>query len=221
MARQAAVRPIRRYYPAGLSPMLATALAAGVIAVFGAQPASANAYCVACFEPDAVYRCMVKGQAEGVPPDPRHQIQCIKELAQQGGHARCSVERFSAQGCDGPVKVIDPNAAAVPPPVDQPAEVQQDQLDPPAAVVTGDPEHGDTQPVEEEAAPAKPKGPPRTVEELAKSTAESTKKGLEDVGKTVTDQTKKAGDQIEGAGSALGNAAKKTWDCLSSFFGDC
>ena len=50
----------------------------------------------------------------------------------------------------------------------------------------------------EEAEPA-PEAPPKTVVDMAKGTGENLKK----------------------AGDAVGNAAKKTWTCLSSFFSDC
>jgi hypothetical protein len=66
-----------------------------------------------------------------------------------------------------------------------------------------------------------PAQPPRTVEELAKTTVENTKKNIDDVTGTVKQSTQKAGDQIQGFGSAVGNAAKKSWDCVTSLFSDC
>jgi hypothetical protein len=63
--------------------------------------------------------------------------------------------------------------------------------------------------------------PPKTVEELAKSTIETTKKGLDGVTGTVKSSTEKAGEQINGVGGSIGQAAKKSWNCLSSFFSDC
>lgn len=204
--------------------MLVSALLAG-----HALPAAADGYCVACFEPDAVYRCLVEGVPAGAPPDPRHQIQCIKHLAKQGGHARCSVERFSTAGCNGPIAMIDPANDAIPlGPAPQPA----------ASAETPLPEKSETGPVAPAAAPSQPEitpdapasdaleqpgtsAPPRTVEELAKNAAESTKRSLDTVTGTVKETTRKAGEQIEGAGSAVGTAAAKTWNCLSSFFTDC
>ena len=32
---------------------------------------------------------------------------------------------------------------------------------------------------------------------------------------------KKTGEAITDTGTAVGNAAKKTWDCVASLFGDC
>ena len=44
---------------------------------------------------------------------------------------------------------------------------------------------------------------PATVVDIAKETAEANQEG------------------IDGTGKASGDAAKKTWDCLKSLFGDC
>jgi hypothetical protein len=35
------------------------------------------------------------------------------------------------------------------------------------------------------------------------------------------DMAKGTGKNLKKAGDAVGNAAKKTWTCLSSFFSDC
>lgn len=47
------------------------------------------------------------------------------------------------------------------------------------------------------------KAPPKTVEELARQV------------------TKSSGDQLKSTGSTLGEAARKTWGCVSSFFKSC
>lgn len=180
---------------------------AWLLAVGG--PAAAESYCVACYGPDAVYRCVIAGAAAEAPADPRHQVQCIKQLARAGGHARCSVERFSVEGCTGPERVIDPASSTIP------LAPRAAETEP--APAAGPPLPGDTPAV---AAPD-PAAPPRTVEELAKTTVENTKKSIEDVTGTVKQSTEKAGDQIQGFGSAVGNAAKKSWDCMMSLFSDC
>ena len=187
--------------------ILATLTAIGATAT-----ARAESYCVACFGPDAIYRCIVADAPAGAAPDPRNQVQCIKQLAKSGAHARCSVERFSAKGCNGPERIISPATAAIP--LTPAPEAAATQSAPP-----GSPG------MEAEPAPAEPAeqpaGPPQTVEELAKTTVESTKKGLGDVGSSVKNTTEKAGEKIEGVGSAIGNAAKKSWDCVTSLFSDC
>jgi hypothetical protein len=196
------------------------ALVAAVVAANSLAPdAVAGNYCVVCYEPDAVYRCVIEGVAANLPADPRHQIQCIKELAQAGAHKRCSVERFTAAGCDGAVHVIAAGS------YHDPAAARVDRADPrssPSSSAGGQQRAGDVDPPPTglqpepvvEPKPTDPKAPPRTVEELASNAGEKTKQGLQDIGQTVSDSTRKVGEQI-------GSAAKKTWDCLTSFFSDC
>jgi hypothetical protein len=184
-----------------------------VVAVVSmATSARAESYCVACFGPDAVYRCVIADAPSGAAPDPRNQVQCIKQLAKSGAHARCSVERFSTKGCNGPERVISPATAAIP--LTPPPPAAASTAVPPAPAGT------EAEPVPVEPA-QEPSGPPQTVEELAKTTVESTKKGLGDMGSSVKNTTEKAGEKIEDAGSAIGNAAKKSWDCVTSLFSDC
>ncbi len=37
----------------------------------------------------------------------------------------------------------------------------------------------------------------------------------------VADLAKKTGDAVKDTGEAVGGAVKKTWDCVTSMFGDC
>jgi hypothetical protein len=189
------------------SARLALIASLGAVA---ALPVTAESYCVACYSPDAVYRCVVVDAPANAAPDPRNQVQCIKQLAKAGGHARCSVERFTSIGCNGPERIISPSTGALPvAPLPKAAAPLQDPT-PPAAGSEGVAPDG--------TAVAQP---PKTVEELAKSTVESTKKGLDGMTGTVKSTSEKAGEQIQGVGGSIGQAAKKSWNCLSSFFSDC
>lgn len=179
-----------------------------LLAITAQSPASAESYCVACYGPDAVYRCIVADAPADGSPDPRNQVQCIKQLAQTGGHARCSVERFSTGGCNGPEHVIH-NATGLAPAAASLAPTEARTRPAPGAQ---DPAASST---------AGAGQPPRTVEEMAKGTVESTKRGIDDVTGTVKSSTEKAGEQISGVGSAIGTAAKKSWNCVSSLFNDC
>lgn len=185
-------------------------ISAAVIAA-AATAAGAETYCVACYGPDAVYRCIIADVPASAAPDPRNQVQCIKQLAKSGGHARCSVERFSTANCNGPEKVVS-TAAAVP--IAGPA-LGQDLSQPPSSKPADDLTGKTSEP---ESVPAQT---PRTVEELAKSAAATTTESLNEVGGTVKSTTEKAGDTISGMGSAVGNAAKKSWNCLTSLFSNC
>lgn len=53
------------------------------------------------------------------------------------------------------------------------------------------------------------------------STAPALTKPLENAGKTVADAATTTGSILKKAGSAVGSAAKKSWKCLTSLFGDC
>lgn len=180
--------------------VMATLSGAGSLAFSTA--AEAESYCVACFGPDAVYRCVIADAPSGAAPDPRNQVQCIKQIATSGGHSRCSVERFSTAGCDGPERVISREGATGPLAPDvasQPPATAAPASEPPAVSAE----------------------PPKTVEELAKSTVQATKDGLDNVTGSVKNSTDKAGENLQGIGQSIGSTAKKTWTCISSFFNDC
>ena len=74
----------------------------GLLAESGA--ASAQEYCVACSEPDAVYRCIIEGaQPGGAQP---LQVMCITAMAKAGNHATCGVKSGTVFQCDGPVRRV-------------------------------------------------------------------------------------------------------------------
>jgi hypothetical protein len=182
--------------------LLATALLPLTLA---AQICSAGAeeYCVTCTEPDTKYRCIVTGAA----PDghaQRGQLLCITEIAKVGEHASCSVGAVNAGPCPGNLRTVTVTAETPLPPA-APVEAAA-PAEPPAETATA-PSPGP--------APAPPaEEPPKTVEELAKKTVQSSGEGIKQAGKAVT-------DTAQSAGNAVGNAMKKTWNCVSSFFGDC
>lgn len=174
--------------------------------------ATAQEYCVTCTGPDANYRCIIGGAVPPAGPSSRGQLLCITELAKSGGHASCSAGRKTDAACPGEVRTVmfpqtpvDPNAPPVaggPPPGAQGLQapqgapgLQDGQTDP-----MGD---GSTAAVPPDEAPAPDEKGPSTVADLTKKTIDKT------------------GEGMEKAGNAIGKAAKKTWNCLSSFFGDC
>lgn len=193
------------------------------LAVMG-NPASSLArdLCVTCQEPFAVYRCAFDENSPFHVTAPGASLVCARELAQRGGHARCGIQRNSFGSCEGELVYVTP-----------PAEDRLPSTPPPGIAATLDPEglrvpqdameaNANIEPLEpvEDLEPV-PKGPPKTVEELAKRTARSTKQGLQDAGDAVAGATRKTGEKIGEAGSAIGGAAKSTWRCLSTLFTDC
>jgi hypothetical protein len=163
-----------------------------------AGPAGAQEYCVACSEPNVIYRCVIEGaQPGGGQP---LQMLCITTLAKQGGHATCGVKRGTVFECDGAVKRIpwvalnapqQPDPAPALPWAAQPASKPEPAAAPVPPAAAPPP------------APPAPDAPPQTVLELAKRANEDTAKQMKKAGETVKDAT------------------IKTWDCVSSLFTRC
>lgn len=201
----------------------ALALCCGVVHAAG-QSAAATDVCVVCSEPEATYVCRTEiGTSKLAATGAK--VLCMSQLANRFGHARCKVVGSKADGCLGEVVVVDPDhllegpevvpigpkdaeaiqgkpasgpaVGAMPPPT-APAAAESAG---PFGALDGKPLHSGPK----TAAPAQndPDAPPRTVEELAKKAAESSKEGLEK------------------AGTAVGDAAKKTWNCLTSLLSNC
>lgn len=187
-------------------------LLAGLLAGAGTA-ASSQEFCVACNGPDATYRCIVSGEPVAATRGTPGKLLCIKELAQSGPHATCSVRRGGEdEPCLGELRTVMLPASpplAAPLPGEQPATFAgQDGAPAPAPYEpTIDTVPG--APVVEGAEPA-PEQSPETLEDLAKASGENLKKAGDAVG-----------DTAKNAGNAVGDAVKKTWNCLSSFFGDC
>jgi hypothetical protein len=178
-----------------------TAVAACVLAGLAAWRAEAQEYCVACSEPNALYRCVI----DGAQPRGGQSLQmlCVTALAKEGRHATCSVKRGTVFECDGAVKHVPWAAlnvpaqpdAAQPPPWAVPAAARPE---PAASSIRVPP----PAPAPAAAAPP-PEGPPQTMVEFAKRANEKT-----------AEQMKKAGDTVK-------DATKKTWDCMLSLFTHC
>lgn len=140
-----------------------------------ASAAAAQEYCVACAEPEAVYRCVIDGaQPGGAQP---LQMLCITAMAKAGGHATCGVKRGTVFQCEGPVKRVPWTAAG-------------DET--PAPIATPVPA----------ARPADPSAPPTTVLEMAdranrktaadmKKAGENVKEGAQNLGQGIATGAKK------------------------------
>jgi hypothetical protein len=179
---------VSRAAPAIVLAALGCALAGG--------GAAAQEYCVACSEPNAVYRCVIDGaQPGGGQP---LQMLCITTLAKQGGHGSCGVKRGTVFDCDGAVKRI-PWAALNAPQQPEPGLPWAGQTKPEPAAAAAPPPPASAPPPTAGA----PDVPPDTVLELAKRANEDTAK-----------QLKKAGDSVK-------DATKKSWDCVASLFTRC
>jgi hypothetical protein len=176
--------------------------------------AAAQEFCVTCSGPDATYRCVIGGEATVAARNSRGQFLCITELAKAGGHKSCSAARGQATPCPGETRTVmftvgDPGASPLEPlpsdgatgmaplapvPIAPPAP----QPLPPPGPQQAQP-HTPQSPVDTGSAPAGKPEEPNAVENFAKKT----------------------GEAVNDTGKAVGNAVKKSWDCVASLFGDC
>lgn len=182
------------------------ALFAPIIGALLPYPAAAGDICVVCAEPVATYRCSIEEGAKlsGVRGSERiAQYLCITELARVGGHATCRVRADQFTLCNGITKTISAIGHS------------------PTDAELGAAAAGQTAPDGSEGAQARDKGPPQTLEELARRTTESSNTQFKKAGEAVKDTARTAGQQIGKAGETVGGAMKKTWGCVSSMFKEC
>ncbi len=183
--------------------LLLAALAPNLVLAAGAF---AQEFCVTCASPEATYRCLIGGGASTGSIASRGQFLCITELAKAGGHSSCSATRGQATPCPGETRTVmftvgDPEAS--------PLEATP-MAAPPAPVAPLAPTK-DISPV-----PLPPPGQPQPP-----PPAPQTTEGPEPEPNAVEKFAKNTGEAITETGTAVGNAAKKTWDCVASLFGDC
>jgi len=135
----------------------------------GCGVALAQEYCVACTQPNAVYRCVIEDARPGGQSLTRL---CLTALTREGGHANCSVKGGTVFDCNGPIKRV-PWAAQEPGRVAEPAAAEPQSSQAPAAK-------------------APPKGEPKTVVDLAKRANENMQKANEEM----KDQAQSTGQAI-------------------------
>ncbi len=173
--------------------------------------AAAQEFCVTCLGPDATYRCVIGGDATTAARNSRGQFLCITELAKAGGHKSCSAARGQATPCPGETRTVmftvgDPGAS----PLEQlPSDGATGMA--PLAPVPIAPPAPQPLPGTQQAQP-QPQPPVKTGSAPA---------GEPEKPNAVENFAKKTGEAVNDTGKAVGNAVKKSWDCVASLFGDC
>ncbi len=216
--------------PLSKTPAAVAFLSAAMALAITTSALEAGEFCVSCTAPQASYRCTFSG--DGSPSQsPGLQLTCISELAKQGRHESCTIERNRTSPCDASAKVFAaPEAFANPASADakpaEPAaapEVPQKKAGPETAPPADHAADPSAAPDEKPAAntPADDKPAPRTVKEIVDKSAADSKENAGKAGAAIEGAAKSAGSAVSKAGDAIGSAAKKTWKCLSSLFGDC
>lgn len=170
--------------------------------------AGAQEYCVACDGPPAMYRCVIGSVTPGSGLS-LSQL-CVVTLTKRGGHRACAIQGGTVFDCNGPITRVDagpPQAAKATRPSAGKSAAAPATPQPPASAAAGQPPQPAPAPgtqVLAVPAGAAPPDAPRTVEELARNMGKSPSgTGFGDVGK------------------ALGDQAKKSWNCVTSLFKAC
>lgn len=195
-----------------------------------ANPAHATDVCVSCTGPNKIYLCSVKKaeQIKDFAGDKTLNKICTQILRRSGPHASCSV--LSGTPCQGEQKKIgwsEVKAALAsgldevdalkrePAAGSKPASKAEDAAAPQPKPTAADPPGDTARKPEPTPADAKP-----DTGSTAATPAISNPKPNDAA--SVSDKNRPALDQsLKGAGDNIKDAAKKTWDCVSSMFGNC
>ena len=183
------------------SALLALALLAGA--------ASAQEVCVSCSEPDLTYRCTIKDSERAANIRGAGRVLeylCLTELARAGGHQNCRVSREYSGPCIGQPRQLD---LAKLPEIPPQNSGSQD-------ATAGQSPDGTAEP----ARTAAPR-PPRTLEEMAREAGEKSKQQFEAADRSMKQAAKDAGTKIGEAGTAVGDALKKSVVCVVTLFLGC
>jgi len=176
-----------------------------------AAHASANAadttFCVTCTEPNKTYTCTVD-TPEAYPGTRALRLYCMVRTAKDGNHKTCGAKLSAASACNGAPKTYTYKGPAIPSALQSKAEkfLKKGQSEPDAAGDNGDDK-------------------PDTVVKMTTRAVKSSRKGLSSAGSGVRNATRgttqRVGSAVRGAGAGVGNAAKTTYNCITSLFRDC
>lgn len=205
----------------GATASLVSTAVLAVTCVCAVQPsARAEDYCVTCSEPTATYRCRIEGPVSGGTGS--HQFSCIKDIAQRAGHAACTVSQTMEGECAGTDWIVPQDAAAIDPadPRATGPEMPREQAPAPSRAATPG----------SAPAPAAATGnapqhyvPPRASATRAAPDGQDAARSQPNIQTNGSDTNAESavGEPASKAGNAISNAAKKTWDCVSSLFSKC
>lgn len=206
------IGPMRKYVFLGL-------IALG-ISLFGDTALADQTYCVSCEEPDKLYLCNVSPGISN-PGRQAAQLYCVVQIAKMHGHKSCSVKNLQGLPCPGTLQSLIYTGPAIPSPTGT-QNLENDGQNP--------------LPQQETAQPKRPKKEPDTLVDFTNQTVKQTGDQIKKAGKVVGNATKETGQFVKDAakktgktvkdtavntGQSVNNAAKKTLNCLTSFFTDC
>lgn len=211
------------------------AASAGTAVLAAATAADAVEYCVACAEPDATYRCIAP-EVSAAARDTGTQLLCIQDIARRAGHKTCTIERKPQGACEGAEwtvsgGVVTP-AVVVPPQQHQPGKPFETPMAATPAQQMSRGGNGDLGAAPADAASGPAAGmrsngaAGQTYYPTGGGPAAGSGAGLPDTARPgdappPVKPLEKAGKALDSAGSAVGGAARKTWECVSSLFSKC
>lgn len=188
-------------------PLARAGLVVGVVGLIFATRAMPAEYCVTCAGPDATYRCEIAGLPEG-RPQTAAQIRCISDIAKAGAHKNCSISRTHSDPCNGPLHTITlerpPEAPLQDPRTAQPRE---EITTPPGTMLSP--------------TFVPPPPPDDNSQRAAAPSPEADAPQQDEQGNPIGNAARAAGQSIDKAGQAVGTAARKSWDCVTSLFRGC
>ena len=197
-------------------------------------PALAAEFCVVCGEPDGIYRC-IAADVSAASRDTGAQLQCIQDIARRAGHKTCTIERAAGAVCNGPQWVAgaaDPIGSAV----GERQPVAGDQSGRPSvmppvgplpAAGAGELTAATPHPGRESAAQRGRDGSGQTFFPAGSPAPAGSDSAVGGGGAQVQERAlprtpdEASGSTLDKAGKAVGGAAKKTWECVSSLFSRC
>lgn len=177
-------------------------LIAAVAAPIAASPSRAAELCVSCAGPDTNYACVVDGVGGEGGAD-SFKLLCISELAKAGGHTSCAVARVSQPPCQGERRTLAAPAGLGTMPAANTAA--------PSGVPMPGPTGADNNAVYRGVSPADPANPTAPQQATGDAPTSPVPAPTGDGGSSA----------LEKASSVIGDAAKASWRCVSSLFGDC
>lgn len=189
-------------------------------------PALAAEFCVVCGEPDGIYRC-IAADVSAASRDTGAQLQCIQDIARRAGHKTCTIERAAGAVCNGPQWVAgaaDPIGSAV----GERQPVAGDQSGRPSVMPPVGPLPATGAGEQAVATPQRRRdGSGQTFFPAGSPAPAGSDSAVGGGGAQVQERAlprtpdEASGSTLDKAGKAVGGAAKKTWECVSSLFSRC
>jgi len=169
------------------------------LAILNVSPVQADEalFCLTCTEPARSYSCKVK-TPDANPGRRALRLYCIVRTAKEGGHDTCRASLSAVQDCKGKLKTYTYKGPAIPKGLQSKAEKLL----------------GKTKSKQNKSKDKDDSEKSDTLVGITSQAVKSSREGLSGAGSGVRDATR-------GTTKRVGNAARTTYRCVTSFFRDC